>query len=46
MRKVDISIGEVESISSDIYGLANDLSKQVSNLEGEILKFLKGVKLA
>lgn len=45
MRKVDISIGEVESISSDIYEFANGLSKQVSDLEGEISKFLKGVKL-
>lgn len=46
MSKVDVSIGEAKTISNDVYGLANDLNKQVSNLEGEISKFLKGVKLA
>lgn len=46
MSKVDESIGETKSISSDVYGLANDLNIQISNLQNEISNFLEGVKLA
>lgn len=46
MSVVDSSINETKLVSTDVYGLANDLNGQISNLKSEISKFLKGVKSA
>lgn len=46
MQVVGNSIGETKIISGDVYGLANDLNSQISELQMEIDKFLKGVKSA
>lgn len=46
METVGVSIDKTKDVSNDVYGLANDLNKQVASLEEEISTFLKGVKSA
>lgn len=46
MSAVGSSIDIAKTVSNDVYGLANDLNGQISNLQSEISKFLSGVKSA
>lgn len=46
MNVVGTSINEAKAVSSDVYGLVNDLNGQLSKLEDDISHFLKDVKTA
>lgn len=46
MCVVGVAIDETKIVSSDVYGLANELNGQVTKLEADISEFLQGVKSA
>lgn len=46
MNLIGTSIDDTQTVSNDVYSLANDLKNQVTSLETDISGFLKGVQSA